>query len=108
MDSCSSVARWRNHFSQLLNVHGVDDVRQTEMHTAEPQVLEPNVLEGEMPVKKQKRHKSPGIDQIPSEFIKAGVRHFTLRAINLLIIFGVRRNYLMRGRSQSVYLSIRR
>ena len=27
--------RWRNHFSQLLNVHGVIDVRQTEIHTAE-------------------------------------------------------------------------
>jgi hypothetical protein len=26
------VARWRNYFSQLLNVHGVNDVRQTEIH----------------------------------------------------------------------------
>ena len=26
-------ARWRNHFSQLLNEHGVCDVRQTEIHT---------------------------------------------------------------------------
>jgi len=25
------LARWRNHFSQLLNVHGVNDVRQTEI-----------------------------------------------------------------------------
>jgi len=28
-DSHSILARWRNHFSQLLNVHGVNDVRQT-------------------------------------------------------------------------------
>ena len=27
-DSHSIMARWRNCFSQLLNVHGVDDVRQ--------------------------------------------------------------------------------
>ena len=27
-DSNSILARWRNHFSQLLNVHGVNDVRQ--------------------------------------------------------------------------------
>ena len=37
-DSYSILARWRNHFLQLLNVHGVNDVRQTEIHTAEPLV----------------------------------------------------------------------
>jgi len=36
--SHSFLASWRNHFSQLLNVHGVNDVRQTEIHTAEPLV----------------------------------------------------------------------
>jgi hypothetical protein len=30
-DSHSILARWRNHFSQLLNVHGVNDIRQTEI-----------------------------------------------------------------------------
>jgi len=34
----SILARWRNHFSQLLNVHGVNDVRPREIHTAEPQM----------------------------------------------------------------------
>jgi hypothetical protein len=29
-DYHSILARWRNHISQLLNVHGVNDVRQTE------------------------------------------------------------------------------
>jgi hypothetical protein len=33
-DSHSILVRWKNHFSQVLNVHGVDDVRQTEIHTA--------------------------------------------------------------------------
>jgi len=27
-DSYSILARWKKHFSQLLNVHGVNDVRQ--------------------------------------------------------------------------------
>jgi len=27
-DSHGIVGRWRDHFSQLLNVHGVNDVRQ--------------------------------------------------------------------------------
>ena len=35
-DSHSIISRRRNYFSQLLNVHGVKDVRQTEIHTAEP------------------------------------------------------------------------
>jgi hypothetical protein len=39
-DSRSIIARWRNYFSQLLSVHGVNDVRQTEIHTAEPVVSE--------------------------------------------------------------------
>jgi hypothetical protein len=34
-DSLSILARWRNHFSKQLNVHGVNVVRQTEIHTAE-------------------------------------------------------------------------
>jgi hypothetical protein len=68
------LARWGNHFSQLLNIHGVNDVRQTEVHTAEPLVPEPSAFAVEMAIEKLKRHKSPGTDQIPAEFIKAGGR----------------------------------
>jgi hypothetical protein len=32
-DVHSIMARWRKYFSQLLNVHGVNDVRQAEIHT---------------------------------------------------------------------------
>jgi hypothetical protein len=46
-DSHSILAGWRNHFSQLFNVHGVSDVRQTERHTAEPLVLEPSAFKFE-------------------------------------------------------------
>jgi hypothetical protein len=28
--------RWKNYFSQLLNVHRDSDVRQIEVHTTEP------------------------------------------------------------------------
>ena len=34
-DSHIIVARWRNYFSQLFNVHGVKDVGQAEIHPAE-------------------------------------------------------------------------
>jgi hypothetical protein len=30
---------WKNYFCHLLTVHGINDVRQTEMNTADP--LEP-------------------------------------------------------------------
>jgi hypothetical protein len=73
-DSHSIFARWKNHFSQLLNIHWVNDVRQTEVHTAEPLVPEPSAFEVEMAIEKLKSHKSPGIDQIPAELIKAGGR----------------------------------
>jgi hypothetical protein len=39
-DSHSVFNKWRNHFSQLFNIHGVSDVRQTEMYTSEPLVPE--------------------------------------------------------------------
>ena len=70
-DSLSILASWRNHFSQQLNVHGVKYVRQTEIHTAEPLVPVLSASEVEMAIEKLKRHKSPSIDQIPAELIKA-------------------------------------
>ena len=71
-DSHSITARWRNYFTQILNVHWVSDVRQTEIHTEEPLVPEPSALEVELAIEKLKSHKSPGIDQTPAELIKAG------------------------------------
>ena len=56
-DSHSILDRWRNHFSQLLNVHGINDVRQTEICTAEPLVSEPSACEVEVAVEKLNRHK---------------------------------------------------
>ena len=100
-DSHSIMVRWRNYFSQLLNVHGAKEVRQAQIHTAEPLVPEPSDFEVELATEKLKIHKSPGIDQIPAELIKAGVGQFAVRSINLLFLFGLRRNCRMNGRSRS-------
>jgi hypothetical protein len=44
------------------------------MHvTAEPSVPEPSAFEVEMAIEKLKGHKSPDIDQMSAELIKAGV-----------------------------------
>jgi hypothetical protein len=64
--------RWKNYFSQLLNVHRVSDVRQIEMHTAEPLVLDPSAFDDEIVVAKLKKYKLPGSGQIPAELIQAG------------------------------------
>jgi hypothetical protein len=64
--------RWKNYFSQLLNVHRVSDVRLIEIHTAEPLVPDPSPFEAEIAIAKLKRYKSPGSDEIPAELIKAG------------------------------------
>jgi hypothetical protein len=95
----SVLARWRNHFSQILNIQGANDVRQTEIRSAETLVPEPSASEVEMAIEKLKRHKSPGIDQIPAEFIQQGVEQFAMRSRSLLIRFGIRRNCLGSGRS---------
>jgi len=55
-DSHSIVDRWRNYFSHLFNVHGVKDVRQAEIHTAESLVPEPSAVEVELAIDKIKSH----------------------------------------------------
>ena len=54
-DSHSIMARWRNYFFQILNVHEVKDVRQAEIHTVEPLVPEPSAFEVELTIKKIKK-----------------------------------------------------
>jgi hypothetical protein len=73
-DSHSVLAWWRNHFFPLLNVHGVNDVRQTEIHTAASLAPEPSAFGVQMAIEKLKSHKSPGIDQIPADVINEGGR----------------------------------
>ena len=84
-DCHSIVVRWRNYFSHLFNVNGVKDIRQVEIHTAEPLVPEPRATEVELAIDKLKSHKSPGIDQIPAELIKARGRTICFEIHKLII-----------------------
>jgi hypothetical protein len=54
-----------------LNAHRVSDVRQIEIHTAEPLLPEHSPVEVEVAIVKLKKYKSPGSDQIPAELIQA-------------------------------------
>lgn len=58
-----TLNRWDNHFCQLLNVHALNGVRQTEIHTANPLVLDGNTVMFVMAAEKLQIHKSSGIDQ---------------------------------------------
>jgi hypothetical protein len=72
VDSHNILNRWKNYFSQLLIVHNVSEVRQIEVHTAEPLVPGPVRLEVKIAIAKLKKYKSPGSDQILAELIQAG------------------------------------
>jgi len=68
--------RWSNCFCQLLNVHGIDNFRQTETHTAESSF-------------------SLGWNGYwkVGELIQAREKkHYILRSTNLLILFVLRKN----------------
>jgi len=72
-------------FLSAIDLHGVNDVRQTEIHISEPLVPEPNASDFELAIDKLKIHKSPSVDQIPAEMITA--RRRTIRyEIHKLII----------------------
>jgi hypothetical protein len=45
-----------------------------QKYTAEPLLPQPSASEVELAIEKLKSHKSPDIDHIPAELIKAGVR----------------------------------
>jgi hypothetical protein len=52
----------KNLFNQMLNVHGVRNVRQMDIHTAEPLAAEPSLVEVKIAIGKLKSYKSPGTD----------------------------------------------
>jgi hypothetical protein len=56
-DSHNILNRWKNNVSQLWNVQGVNDVRQTEMHTTEPLLSEPICFKVESATEKLKQYK---------------------------------------------------
>jgi hypothetical protein len=100
-DSHSILNRWKNYFSQLLNVHNISDVRQIEVHMAEPSVPGPSHLKVE--IAKMKKYKSPGSDEIPAELMKQEAKYYCLQSTNSLILFGIRKNCLITGRTLLLY-----
>jgi hypothetical protein len=61
-DSHTILNRWKNYFSQLLNVHRASDVRQMDIHTTYMSRVTLRLMQF-------KRHRSPDTDQILAELI---------------------------------------
>jgi hypothetical protein len=82
---------------------GYNDVRQTEIRTAELLAPKPNAFEVEMAIEKVK-------DTNHQVLIKSQQNLLTvsLRSINSLILFGIRRNCVSSGKGRSLYLFIGR
>jgi hypothetical protein len=78
-DSHNMLNKWKTCLSQLLNVHMVSEVRQIEIHRAEPLVADPRAFEVEIAIAKLKKYKLPGSDEIPAELIQVSL----LSAINV-------------------------
>ena len=55
-------------------MQGVNNVRQTEMHTTDTLQPEPSVFDFQTNIQNLNRYKSQGIHQIPKELLKAGDR----------------------------------
>jgi hypothetical protein len=69
----------------VLNVHGVHDIRQRDIHTAEPLVPEHSLVEVKFTTGKLKSYKFPGTDQILAELIQAGGEILLCSEIHKLI-----------------------
>jgi hypothetical protein len=48
--------RWKNVFNQVLNIRGIQDIRQLDIHMAEPLVPEPRLVKVETAIGKLKRY----------------------------------------------------
>jgi hypothetical protein len=69
-DSYNILNRWKNYFSQLLNVHSVTNVRQTDLHRPEPLVPDSNPYQSDIATAKLKKYKLISSKQISSELIE--------------------------------------
>jgi hypothetical protein len=78
-----------DYFCQLLIEHAMSHVRQTEVHTAQSLVHEPNSSEAHITTEKWERYKLLGTNHIPAELIQeAGKKHHVLRSTTFLILLG--------------------
>jgi hypothetical protein len=63
-------------------MRNASDVRQIEVHMAEPLVPGPSRLEVEIAIAKLEKYKSPGSDQTLAELFKQEAKYYRLLSTN--------------------------
>ena len=63
--------RWEHFISELLNFNQTTSHEERKIYTAEPDIPEPSLLEVELTIENLRKHKTPGVDHIPSKLILA-------------------------------------
>lgn len=77
---------------QLLNAGSVNDIRQIELHTAEPLLCQPSASEGEMACTMLKRYELPVLIKFRQNCSKQEAKYYIQRYINLLLLSGTKKN----------------
>jgi hypothetical protein len=93
--------RWKNFFKQMLNMHGVHNVKQMDIHMAEPLVPEPSPVKVEIAIEIWVL-----ISFWPNRS-KKEAKHHVLRYTNVLVLYGIRRNCRSNGRNLLLYQFIK-
>jgi hypothetical protein len=78
------------YFCQLLNIYGINDVRQTDVYTPEPLVLECSSSEVEIATEKLIDINHKVLIKFWQNWSKQEV-YYILKPINLLILFGIKK-----------------
>jgi hypothetical protein len=79
-----------------------------DIHTAEPLISEPILVEVGITIRKLTSYKTPSTDQIVAEFIKVGGKHSILRSTDLFVLYVIRRNCQSSGRNLLLLKFIKR
>jgi hypothetical protein len=78
VDSHNILNRWKNYFSQLLNVHDISDARQLEMHMAEPLVSGPVLLSLKLLLQSGKSINHQEMIKFWEKWLNQEVKHYCL------------------------------
>jgi hypothetical protein len=94
---------WKNYFSQLLNVHRVNDVKEIEVHTSGPLIPEPRPFEFNIAIENMKFINRQVLACSGRIDTSRDVKYCVMRSISLIILFGIRKNWLSSGISLLLY-----
>jgi hypothetical protein len=102
-DSQNVLNRWKNFFNQMINIHGVHNVRQEDIQTTEPLVPEPSLVEVEIAIGKLKSINPRVLIRFRPNSSKQGVKFYVLRYTDLFVLYGIRRKCHNSGRNLLFY-----